>query len=84
MQTHRGISKITAAGVKDVILISITAVCLLMIFAIFALLILVKEIVFFLCGLSIRFYKRLSELLKHGVSNIKRWVLDGQKQIKNR
>ena len=42
MQTHRGISKITVAGVKDVILISITAVCLLMIFAIFALLILVK------------------------------------------
>ena len=84
MQTHRGISKITVAGVKDVILISITAVCLLMISAIWALLILLKEIVFFLCGLSIHFYKRLSELLKHGVSNIKQWASPGQKQTKNR
>ena len=50
----------------------------------FLLLILVQEILFSLCGLSIHFYKRLSELLKHGVSNIKQWDLHGQKQIKNR
>ena len=83
MQTRRGISKITVVAVKDVILISITIVCLLMISVIWKLLILVKEIVFFLCGLLIPFCKRLSELLKHGVSNIKRWGLHGQKQIKN-